>query len=77
MTGATESPAHRAQRADQDASRRRRTYRRRAFLILVGLVAVVQLFSRLLDGSVAAGTPSAKVQTLPRPLRAERSAHSA
>ena len=64
MREAIEPQSHRAQRADQDVTRGRRTYRRWAFLILVGLVAVVPLFSRLSDGSVGTGTPAAKVQAL-------------
>ena len=64
MTEAIESQAHREQRSYEDATRRRRTYRRWVFVIVIGLVAVVPLFGRLSSGSVAAGTPSAKVQAL-------------
>jgi hypothetical protein len=64
MAEAIELQAHRKQRTDEDATRRRRTYRRWAFVFVVGLVAVIPLFGRLSNGSVAAGTQSAKVQAL-------------
>jgi RND superfamily putative drug exporter len=64
MAEAIEPQALRRHRSDQDATRRRRTYRRWVFVVVVGLVAVIPLFGRLSNGSVAAGTPSANVQTL-------------
>jgi hypothetical protein len=63
MSDLKELQAQGAQRRDEDV-RRRRTYRRWAFVFVVGLVAVIPLFGRLSNGSVAAGTQSAKVQAL-------------
>jgi hypothetical protein len=53
-----------AQRRDGEKAARRRTYRRWAFVFVVGLVALIPLFGHLSNGSVAASTPSAKVQAL-------------
>ena len=64
MTEAIEPQAHCGQRRGRDATRRRQTYRRWMFLVVVGLVAVVPLFGRLSNGSVAGGTPSSQVQNL-------------
>jgi len=52
------------QRSPRDASTTRRTIRRWAIVIVIGLVALVPLFGRLSNGSVAGGTQSAKVQEL-------------
>ena len=61
----TSAKAHRPeQRSAENAPTRRRTIRRWTLVIVIGLVALVPLFGRLSNGSVATGTQSAKVQAL-------------